>query len=111
MAGIAGALIGLASGAQPVVAPAKAVADGTTSARGCTTNFIGYGFGLTSAEPLPQDFIAADDTVTRSTTAPTPGIPTYTAIAGNTTHQTLSWAVVLEDPEVLEEEVVEDEPV
>jgi hypothetical protein len=93
MAGVAGALIGLASGAQPNIAPTKAVADGTTTSRGCTTNFIGYGFGLTSNEPLPEDFAAADDTVIRAIAAATEQEPTYTAIAGNTTAKTLSWAV------------------
>jgi hypothetical protein len=112
MAGVAGANIANAAGrplvngtpwsaavVQLPIGLTKATTDGTTSARGCTTNFIGYGFGATSAEPLPNDFNATDDTVIRSTTVPENGIPTYTAIAGNTTHQTLSWAALVEDPE------------
>lgn len=94
MAGVAGAVIGLTTGAQsPIGGTAKAVADGTTTSRGCTTNFIGYGFGLTSQEPLPEDFNATDDTVVRAVAAATEQEPTYTAIAGNTTAETLSWAV------------------
>jgi hypothetical protein len=93
MSGVAGALIGLTSGAQPNIAGAQALVDGTTTARGCTTNFIGYGFGLTSQEPLPEDFNVTDDTVTRAIAAATVQEPTYTAIAGNTVDKTLSWAV------------------
>lgn len=94
MAGVAGALIGLASGAQPPIGgTTQALTDGNPTSRGCTTNFIGYGFGLTSDEPLPEDFAAADDTVIRAIAAATEQEPTYTAIAGNTTAKTLSWAV------------------
>jgi hypothetical protein len=94
MSGVAGAVIGLTSGAQPPIGGVtKAVADGTTTSRGCTTNFIGYGFGLTSQEPLPEDFNVTDDTVTRAIAAATVQEPTYTAIAGNTVDKTLSWAV------------------
>jgi len=95
MAGKAGAVIGLASGAQSNIAPAKALVDGTTSARGCTTNFIGFGLGATSQEPLPEDFSAADDTVTLAVTAGADHVPTYTAIAGNTHDKTLSWPEVV----------------
>ena len=48
MSGVAGAVIGLTTGAQPNIAGAQALVDGTTSARGCTTNFIGFGLGETS---------------------------------------------------------------
>jgi hypothetical protein len=93
MAGKAGAVIGLASGAQPNIAGAQALVDGTTSARGCTTNFIGFGLGATSQEPLPEDFNATDDAVTLAITAGGTYDPIYTAIAGNTRDKTLSWAV------------------
>jgi len=91
MAGIAGEQIAALGGQPPIGGSPKAKADGGDSARGCLVNFIGYGSGLSSAEPLPNDFLAADDTVTRSTTLPKTCVPTYTAIAGNTTHQTLTW--------------------
>lgn len=94
MSGVAGAVIGLASGAQPPIGgTTKAVADGTTTSRGCTTNFIGYGFGLTSEEPLPEDLNATDDTVIRAIAAATVQEPTYTAVAGHADRETLSWAV------------------
>ena len=94
MSGVAGAVIGLTTGAQPPIGgTTKAVADGTTTSRGCTTNFIGYGFGLTSQEPLPEDLNVTDDTVIRANTGAAEQEPTYTAIAGNTTAKTLSWAV------------------
>ena len=93
MAGKAGAVIGLTTGAQPNIAAAKALADGTTTARGCTTNFIGYGFDLTSEEPLPQDFNVTDDTVTRAIAGGEAQEPTYTAVAGQTDRETLSWVV------------------
>jgi hypothetical protein len=91
MSGVAGAVIGLASGAQPNIAAAQALADGGAVSRGCTTNFIGFGKGQTSAEPLPEDFNATDDTVTEANSLGQSFAPTYTAIAGNTTHKTLSW--------------------
>lgn len=91
MAGIAGAVIGLGAGAQPNIAPAKALADGGAVARGCTTNFIGFGKGLSSAEPLPEDFNATDDTVTEANSLGQSFAPTYTAIAGNTAAKTLTW--------------------
>ena len=92
MAGVAGAVIGLTSGAQPNIAGAKALADGTTTARGCTTNFIGFGLGLTSEEPLPVDFVAADDTVTLAITGGSAYEPTYTAVVDHPDRETLSWA-------------------
>ena len=93
MAGVAGALVGLATGQQPNIAPAKALADGTTTSKGCTTNFIGFGFGLTNVEADPNDFSAADDTVVRalaaSGTVQTPG---YTTVSGVSPPQsTLAW--------------------
>jgi hypothetical protein len=93
MSGVAGALIGLV-GQQPNIAAARGLIDSTTSGRGCTTNFIGFGFGLTSSEPKPEDFVAADDTVVRQLAAAgTVQTPTYTAIPGVTDAETLSWAV------------------
>lgn len=93
MAGVAGAVIGLTTGAQPPIGGVtKAVADGTTTSRGCTTNFIGYGFGLTSQEPLPEDFNATDDTVTLAITGGSAYAPTYTAVVGHPDRETLSWA-------------------
>ena len=91
MSGVAGALIGLASGAQPNIAGAKALVDAGTVGRGCTTNFIGFGLNETSEEPLPKDFNATDDTVTEANSLGQSFAPTYTAIAGNTTAETLSW--------------------
>ncbi len=91
MAGVAGAVIGLASGAQANLAGAQALLDAGTVGRGCTTNFIGFGLGKTSQEPLPEDFNATDDTVTLAITGGADYEPTYTAIPGNTTAETLSW--------------------
>jgi hypothetical protein len=91
MSGVAGAVIGLTTGAQPNIAADQALLDGTASARGCTTNFIGFGKGLTNVEPLPEDFAAADDTVVEANSLGQSFAPTYTAIAGNTTEKTLSW--------------------
>ena len=94
MSGVAGAVIGLTTGAQPPIGgTTKAVADGTTTSRGCTTNFIGYGFGLTSQEPVPQDFNATDDTVIRANTGAAEQEPTYTPVVGHADRETLSWAV------------------
>jgi hypothetical protein len=91
MSGVAGAVIGLASGAQSNIAAAQALVDGTTSARGCTTNFIGFGLGETSEEPLPVDFNATDDTVTLAITGGSAYAPTYTAVVGHVDRETLSW--------------------
>lgn len=79
MSGVAGAVIGLPSGAQTNIAPAQAIVDGTTSARGCTTNFIGFGKGLGSMEPMPEDFNATDDTVTEANSLGQSFAPTYGA--------------------------------
>ena len=94
MSGVAGAVIGLASGAQsPIGGVTRAVADGTTTSRGCTTNFIGFGKGLTSEEQSPpQDFSAADDTVTEANSLGQSFAPTYTPVVGpNPSRETLSW--------------------
>jgi hypothetical protein len=91
MSGVAGALIGLASGAQPNIAGAKALVDAGTVGRGCTTNFIGFGLNETSEEPLPKDFNATDDTVTLAITGGSAYAPTYTAVVGHADRETLSW--------------------
>ena len=93
MAGVAGAVIGLPVGSQSNIAAAQAKVDGTTTSKGCTTNFIGFGFGLTSEEQDPNDFNATDDTVIRATAgAGTIQTPTYTPVAGsNPPRSTLSW--------------------
>jgi hypothetical protein len=93
MAGVAGASIGLNAGQQTNIAPAQALVDGSTTSKGCTTNFIGFGFGLGSEELDPNDFSAADDTVVRalaaSGTVQTPG---YTAVSGSSPpRSTLAW--------------------
>lgn len=87
MSGVAGAVVGLTSGAQPNIAGAQALVDGTTTGRGCTTNFIGFGQGLTSQATTSsetgdviEDFNATDDTVTLAATSGTPTqTPTYVA--------------------------------
>ena len=91
MSGVAGAVIGLTSGAQTNIAPAQAIVDADESGRGCTTNFIGFGKGLTSQEPLPEDFNATDDTVTEANSLGQSFAPTYTAVPGNALAKTLSW--------------------
>jgi hypothetical protein len=91
MSGIAGAVIGLTSGAVPNIAAAQALVDAGTVGRGCTTNFIGFGLDLTSEEPLPVDFLAADDTVTLAITGGADYEPTYTAVVGHADRETLSW--------------------
>lgn len=95
MSGVAGAVIGLTTGAQPNIAPAKALVDGGAVSRGCTTNFIGFGKGLTSQEQSPpQDFNATDDTVTEANSLGQSFAPTYTPVVGpNPSRETLSWAV------------------
>ena len=94
MAGVAGASIGLVVGSQSNIAAAQAKVDGAAVARGCTTNFIGFGFGLTNEETDPTDFNATDDTVIRSTAgAGTVQVPTFTAVVPTTSppRSTLSW--------------------
>lgn len=77
MTGVAGAVIGLTTGAQDNIAPAQALIDGDGTSRGCTTNFIGFGKGLGSMEPLPEDFNATDDTVTEANMDGESFAPTY----------------------------------
>lgn len=93
MAGVAGASIGLVVGSQSNIAAAQAKVDGAAVARGCTTNFIGFGFGLTSEGLDPNDFNATDDTVIRSTAgAGTVQVPTYAPVVGSQPpRSTLSW--------------------
>jgi len=91
MSGVAGASIGNPTDKQPNIAAAQALVDGGAVSRGCTTNFIGFGKASTSAEPLPADFNATDDTVTEANSLAQSFAPTYTAIAGDTTHETLTW--------------------
>ena len=85
MSGVAGAVIGLTTGAQPPIGgTTKAVADGTTTSRGCRTNFVGFGKGLTNqvqsndAGPI-EDFNATDDTVQEANSLAQLFAPTYTA--------------------------------
>jgi len=91
MAGVAGALIGLTTGAQPNIAAAVALTNASTSGKGCTTNFIGFGLGATSEEAVPADFSVADDAVTLAITGGGVYDPTYTAISGVTDRKTLTW--------------------
>ena len=86
MAGIAGSQIAALGAQPPIGGTARATTDGTTTARGCTTNFIGFGLGLSSTEQLPADFNATDDTVTLSTAIPADYEPVYTG-------DVLTWAV------------------
>ena len=85
MSGVAGAVIGLTSGAQPNIASAKALADGGAVSKGCTTNFIGFGKGLvntvqtnTDTGDAIEDFNATDDTVTEANSLAQSFAPTYT---------------------------------
>ncbi len=84
MAGLAGAVIGLTTGAQVSIADAQALLDATTSGRGCTTNFIGFGLDATSAVPnVVEDFNAVDDVVTLGITAGAAYEPDYTTSVGD----------------------------
>jgi hypothetical protein len=91
MAGVAGAVVGLASGAQPNIAATVALTDGTTTSRGCRTNFIGFGKGITnqvqsmSDGTVIKDFNATDDTVQEANSLAQLFAPTYTL-------DVLSWA-------------------
>ena len=93
MSGVAGAVIGLTTGAQTNIAPAKALADGGAVSRGCTTNFVGFGKGLTNTvqtdgdDNVIEDFNATDDTVVEANSLGQSFAPTYTSAV-------LSW----EDP-------------
>ncbi len=89
MTGVPGAVIGLTTGAQTNIAPAQAIVDGTDSGRGCTTNFIGFGKGLSSMEPLPEDFNATDDTVTEANSDGASFAPTYDTEVGGS--KELTW--------------------
>jgi len=92
MSGIAGPAIGTgAVNRNPIGGVTRVTADGAATARGSQENFIGFGKGLTSQEPLPEDLNATDDTVKESGTPAQEFAPTYTAIAGNTLDKTLSW--------------------
>jgi hypothetical protein len=91
MSGVAGAVIGLTSGAQPNIAATVALTNGGAVSRGCRTNFIGFGKGLTSEEALPQDFNATDDTVQEANSLAQSFAPTYTAVVGHADRETLSW--------------------
>jgi len=83
MSGVAGAVIGLASGAQPNIAAAQALTDGAAVSRGCRTNFVGFGKGSTNqvqsndAGPI-EDFNATDDTVQEANSLAQLFAPTYT---------------------------------
>ena len=79
MAGIAGSNIAALGAQPPIGGTAKATTDGTTSARGCTTNFIGFGLGSTVTEQLPADFNATDDEVTLARALSVQHVPLYTA--------------------------------
>ena len=63
MAGIAGEQIGI-GGTVPLIAEEVALVDGAGTSRGCTTNLIGFGEGLTTETGRTvEDFSPADDTV------------------------------------------------
>lgn len=85
MSGVAGAVVGLTTGAQPNIASAQALVDGGAVSRGCTTNFVGFGKGLTnqvqsmSDGTVIEDFNATDDTVTEANSLGQSFAPTYTA--------------------------------
>ena len=91
MSGVAGAVIGLTTGAQPNIASAKALVDGGAVSKGCTTNFIGFGKGMTNQVQtmtdgtVIEDFNATDDTVTEANSLAQSFEPTYTT-------NVLSWA-------------------
>lgn len=85
MAGKAGAVIGLTTGAQPNIAGAQALVDGGAVSKGCRTNFVGFGKGLTnqvqsmSDGTVIEDFNATDDTVQEANSLAQSFAPTYTA--------------------------------
>lgn len=85
MSGVAGAVIGLASGAQPNIAAAVALTNGGAVSRGCRTNFIGFGKGLEnqvqsmSDGTVIEDFNPTDDTVQEANSLAQLFAPTYTA--------------------------------
>ena len=84
MSGVAGAVIGLTSGAQPNIAAAQALTDGAAVSKGCRTNFIGFGKGhdqqvqsMTDGTVI-EDFNATDDTVQEANSGAQLFAPTYT---------------------------------
>ncbi len=85
MSGVAGAVIGLTSGAQPNIAGAKALVDGGAVSKGCRTNFVGFGKGMenqvqtNSQGVVIEDFNATDDTVQEANSLAQSFAPTYTA--------------------------------
>lgn len=90
MSGVAGASIGLTSGAQKNIADAQTLLDGmntagdTAHSKGCTTNFIGFGLGAsnevqTDDQGVREDFGATDDTITLAVTGGDDYVPTYTS--------------------------------
>ena len=91
MAGVAGAVVGLTSGAQPNIAAAQALTDGAAVSKGCRTNFIGFGKGLTNEVQsmtdgtVIEDFNSTDDTVQEANSLAQLFAPTYT-------DDVLSWA-------------------
>lgn len=91
MSGVAGAVIGLTTGAQPNIAATVALANGGAVSKGCRTNFIGFGKGMTnqvqsmSDGTVIEDFNATDDTVQEANSLAQSFAPTYT-------DDVLSWA-------------------
>jgi hypothetical protein len=90
MSGVAGAVIGLTTGAQPNIAAAQALTDGAAVSKGCRTNFIGFGKGMTNkvqtqGSGVSKDFNATDDTVQEANSGAQLFAPTYTT-------DVLSWA-------------------
>lgn len=85
MSGVAGAVIGLTSGAQPNIAAAVALTNGGAVSRGCRTNFIGFGKGAENQVQVNsdtgaaiEDFNATDDTVQEANSLAQLFAPTYT---------------------------------
>lgn len=91
MSGIAGESLGLgAANPNPIGGLTKVTADGGTVGRGCVENFIGFGLGATSVEPLPEDFNTTDDAVTLAATGNAAYEPDYAASA-TPNSEVLSW--------------------
>lgn len=92
MAGLAGPTIGTnAFNAIPIGGVTRATADGGTSGRGGLENFIGFGKGLSSLEPKPQDFNITDDTNHICATGNAAYTPLYTPTVPASTSEVLSW--------------------
>ena len=82
MSGLAGESIGLGTAnPNPIGGAAKVTTDGAAVGRGSLENFIGFGYDAVSIEPLPNDFSAADDTVTVGRTGNPTQEPVYSASA------------------------------